>query len=190
MCKGVVGKVLSIAAIAQQCEDASSIVRTQKVHQAVGNCARIGRVNFGKDVIKGLGIAILDECENRVAERIIHHTIELTPRKIAAAASVSRFVNGIFPYLANNKTFACSVFLHHVAQFVEKFVREFVGNVESPSVNATVCPLGNDALLTRKIAATFLVLVIETGQNFDAPPALVLLGKRTKVIPLGKARIL
>ena len=85
-------------------------------------------------------VAVAHEGNHRVFEGIIHHAVKLTALKILSAAAVSDFVGGVFPHLAYDDIVA--VFPDGGAQRIQKFVGQFVHNIQSDARHAFAKPFG------------------------------------------------
>ena len=80
--------------------------------------------------------------------------------------------------------------LHSLAQLVKKHVRQLVGHVQTPAVGAQLQPAAGNAAGSGKIVPAGGILLVEPGQNPDAPPAIIIVREMAEGVPIRIGRVL
>ena len=167
---------------AEHGQRALGIVRADVVHQDVEHLRRIVFDDRLDAVHHQRGVRTAEEAEDRVAERIVHHAVELPAHQVAAAHAVGRLVRGVLPDFAEHERVFVEAF-YRAVQAVDKAVGQLIGHIEPPAGRARLEPAADDAAFAVDVRVIGRVALAHVRQGDEIPPAFVVVRPAAERIP-------
>ena len=158
----------------QRCEDPGGVVGAQQIHIAVehlgGVILRDGHYRVPEGVA---GVPAPDKVQDRRAEGVVHHAVQLPVHEVPPPAVIGHLVGGVLPHLAQQQGVGLQL-LQMLSQQFQKFVRQLVRHIQPETIGAQTNPVGDDAVGIRNdIADKFRIQLVHRGQGVKAPPGVV-----------------
>ena len=155
-------------------------MRSEEIHEVVGGAFRVSAVQSFAVFPHKFDRAVFHVVNDRASHGIIHHGVKLAAVEIRSSAAVADFVRRILPNFADENAVRI-VFLDSFAELFEKSFVKLVSYVKSPPRHAEFHPFFDNFIAYER--AESLVASVNSRENFDAPPALVVVGKFSERIP-------
>ena len=123
------------------------------------------------------------EGKDRLLEGVIHHAVQFALREVGTEGAVTDLHARVLPDLADHDRPLVRP-LDRGAEIVHEIGREFVHDVETPSVYPEMRPLIHDAPLSEDEIAVACGALIESRHDLAPPPTVVFVGEIGEMIPV------
>ena len=175
---------------AEQRERTRGIVCADHVHQVVEYVLRVVLADALHALREMLGSAAVQEAQDRIPQRIVHHGIQLTALKISAALGVCDLIGGILPHLTDDERIRLFPARGGV-ELADEAVRQLVGHIQPPAGRAQPQPAADNAvLILDDVVLIASVGFVHLRQCVDPPPRAVLIRPVMEVKPAEIRRFL
>ena len=174
----------------EQGERTRGIVRAEHIHQVIKYITRIVFADALHGFREMLGRAAVQERNDRVPQRVVHHRVQLAALEIGAALGIGYLVGRVLPDLADDQRIRFLLLCRGV-QPADKFVRQFVGHIQPPAGGAQPQPVPHDAVRrSENIVLIAFVHLAHLRQGIDPPPRTILIRPLLEIVPAVPGRIL
>ena len=137
-----------------------------------------------------LGRAAVQIGEDGVAQRIVHHAVQLSASEIAAALGIGDLVGGILPDLTDDESIRFFLLCGGI-QSGDKIVGQLVCDIQPPAGRTEPQPPAHHAVRVAEDKALVVrVALVDLRQGVNAPPRAVFVRPLAEFVPRAVRRVL